>query len=421
MASPFLRKPVFYWSLYDFAASFAVAVFGIYFAQWLVVDHHLSDFKFNMIFVGSSFFLVLTAPVFGVIVDKVRVKLPSLRLITAYSFASLFALSLIAMLAPPTKLVVNVVVAILLAGQYFYQLAYVCYNPLLKELGTEQEQAEISGIGQAASGLGQILGLFLTLPLATGVIYLFGHRDESQVFLPTALLFLILSLPMLLLYKERTHEPVKLDIDVFQEFRRIGQNFRSLGRIPGIQRFLLAYFFFNDAVLTAAHNFPIYIQQVFAVSQFEKTAILGAILISAALGALLAGFIANYTGEKKLLVNLLAAWVVVLPLTALQTELAPFTVCLVVVGLLVGATAAVARAVLTYLTPAAELTHAFSYYAMSERLSTFFGPVVWGLVTTFLLPIGPLRYQVALATMGVFVLLGFLIVRSIPESGHRAD
>jgi UMF1 family MFS transporter len=308
------------WALYNYAGAFAAAVFAIYFSQWLVIDNHVSDFKFNMIFVVSSFLLLITAPLFGVLVDKVRVKMPALRLVTVFSFLSLLAVGLLAQFAPANAHIINLVIAFLIIGQYFYQLSFVFYDPLLKELGEETEQAKISGYGEGAAWFGQLSGLIVTLPLATGAIYLLGHRDESQVFIPTALVFLLLVLPMLLFFKEKSKRSKTVTLNIKEEIRNIVEHFLELKRYPGVHRFLLAFFFFNDAILTAGHNFPIYVERVFHADNQTKVILLGSILVAAAIGAVFSGYIAYRVGEKRLLLLLLASWVVILPITALQTE-----------------------------------------------------------------------------------------------------
>lgn len=420
LSSPTLRRQVFIWSLYDFANSFALAVFGLYFSDWLVVQHQVSDLKFNMIFIVSSLLLLFTAPLAGVLIDKVGVKLPSLRIVTIYSFISLAAVGSLAVFAPVTPMVINLVIALLVVGQYFYQFSFIFYNPLLKELGTEEEHAKISGLGQAAGGLGQIIGLTATLPLASGAIYLFGNRGESQVFLPTAIIFLILTLPMLLLFKEQKRPPQHIRINLTQEIRGLWKQFLSLGRYPGVHRFLLAFFFFNDAVLTASHNFPIYVEQVFSLSHQTRSLMLGSIMVAAALGAAGSGWIARRLGTKHTLDLVLGCWIIILPLIALQQHVLPFWVLISVMGILLGASGATARATLTYLTPEQDMAHAFSYYAMTERLASFIGPFAWGLVTSIFADFGSARYQVALLTMTIFIALGLWILQKVPRDQYAS-
>jgi MFS-type transporter involved in bile tolerance (Atg22 family) len=139
----------------------------------------------------------------------------------------------------------------------------------------------------------------------------------------------------------------------------------------------------------------------------------------AAVGAITGGWIASRTGEKKLLVILLSIWVVILPLTALQRTIPFFVVCMVVVGLLSGATAVISRSYMVRLAPPREITHAFSYYAMAERLASFLGPLAWGILTYSFVSQGVVRYQIALAGMAIFVVIGLLLVRTIEE--HKPE
>ncbi len=54
-------KRLVLWSLYDFANSIVMIVFFLYYSQWLVVDRGVSDFWFNMTFVGPiSWGLIVT-------------------------------------------------------------------------------------------------------------------------------------------------------------------------------------------------------------------------------------------------------------------------------------------------------------------------------------------------------------------------
>jgi MFS-type transporter involved in bile tolerance (Atg22 family) len=65
--------------------------------------------------------------------------------------------------------------------------------------------------------------------------------------------------------------------------------------------FLLAYFFFNDAIITSQNNFPIYVQRVFGVSDSIKSILLIGILLTSVLGAFLSGLVADKIGLKKTL------------------------------------------------------------------------------------------------------------------------
>ncbi len=62
----------------------------------------------------------------------------------------------------------------LVLANYFYQFSIVFYNSLLRHIAPPEKWGRISGIGQTGNLLGQVFGLLITLPLASGAVYLFG-------------------------------------------------------------------------------------------------------------------------------------------------------------------------------------------------------------------------------------------------------
>lgn len=408
------RKNIFLWTLYDFANSIAIVVFFLYFSQWLVVEHGVSDLWYNLIFTGASILLFATAPVLGRTSDAMHTRMPFLRAATALLFLSLLAVSLITNFSPKAVLAAAL---FYLVGNYFYQLSFCFYNPLLHDLAPMRLWGRISGRGQFANMLGQIAGLGIALPLAGNAVLLFGAPGRAQTFLPATLLFFALALPMLLFFKEPTaRRPIKFRL--IEEYKTFFRSFKELLRSPGMGRFLLGYFLFNDAVLTASNNFPIFLNQVFHASDRTQSLLLGGILATSAIGALAAGWLSDKIGLKKSLIFILLGWVVVFPAIGLIKSFPIFVGATVAMGLLYGAIWTVTRAVMSYLSPPAQLNHAFSYYTLAERFATFVGPVTWGLITHFLIDLGSVRYRIAAIAMGAFVVAGLLIVRKIPSESR---
>lgn len=407
------KKNIFLWSLYDFANSFPTIAFFLYFSQWLVIDNGVPDIWYNLIFVGSTILLILTAPIGGSISDKVGIKMPYLSIFSILMFLGLMAAGALANFFPVTPTVLTLSALTFLFANYVNQFTFVFYNPLLNQLAPSKLQGFVSGVGLAANWLGQISALLITLPLATGALFLIGAPGRPQTLLPATLIFFLLALPMLIFFQEKgTRKKVK--VDILEEYKVAVKNFISLCKVPGVGRYLLAYFFFNDAMLTAVNNFPIYVERVFQVNDQVKSILAVGILVMAVIGALVTGWFSDKLGLKKSLVSILASWIIAFPIMAIAPNFIIFTIMTVVLGLLYGATWTVSRAVMSYLAPEKGLTHSFSYFTLAERFSTFVGPLSWGLITLLLVHTGDFRYRVAMATMAVFVLIGLLIVRKIP-------
>ena len=407
------KKNIFLWALYDFANSISLIVFFVYFSEWLVVDNKVEDIWYNLIFVGSSILLIFTAPILAAIADKNGQRMLFLQVLTVLQFITFLAASLLALFLPNSIQVAFWSGLAFLLAVYFYQFSFVFYNPILNSIAPPRLQGFISGLGQFANWSGQIFGILITLPLVTGAIFLIGNPGRAQTFLPATVLFFLLSLPMLFLFKEQG-KTRQIKVDLVAEYKSAVRSFIDLCKLPGMGKFLLGYFFFNDAMLTAVNNFPIYLERVFKISDQTKSMLLLGILITSAIGGLVTGWIADKVGLQKMLMAILACWVVLFPLTALMTNFTYFALLTISIGFLYGATWTVTRAVMVSLSPVNRLNHAFSYYAMFERFSTLVGPLSWGLIILLLADTGDFRYRVAFGSMAVFVIIGLLIVRSIP-------
>jgi UMF1 family MFS transporter len=413
------KKNIFLWALYDFANSIVIVAFFLYFSQWLVADAGVSDFWYNMIFVGSTVLLVITAPVYGAIADRRQVYMKYLRIATILQFLFCLLSGLVALFGN------KILHAGLIAGLcymlaiYFYQFSFCFYNPLLVYLAPAEKQGRISGYGQAANWLGQIAGIFISLPLLKHVSF-FGASGRVVPLVPSAIIFFLLALPMLIFFHgpRKTLHTDEITTSYRLEISRYFKNLKSLWLVPGVGAFLLGFFFFNDAVLTSTNNFPIYLEKVFHLGDTKKSILLLAILVTSVIGALIGGYLNDKLGGKKALMGILIGWMILFPSIGLQSAFNIFAGLTIVMGLLYGATWSVTRAVMARLVPKDNLNHSFSYYTLAERFANVTGPLTWGLVSTLLASQGALAYRVAISSMAVFILVGIFFARKIPSDNN---
>ncbi len=404
------KKNVFLWTLYDFANSVVVIVFFLYFSQWLVVDRGVPDFWYNMIFTIGSALLLLTAPILGGIADKNGRQLNYFNRITVLVFFFYVLTSIITLFF--TEKVFLAALFFLIAN-YLYQFSFVFYNAFLHCIAPREKWGRVSGVGQTGNWLGQIAGLLITLPLASGAVYLVGEAGRAQTFLPAVIIFFVLALPMVLFFKLPKSEKIDVKINLREEYENYWKRFKELIRSPNVGLFLLAYFFFNDAIITTSTNFPIYLQNVFAVSDSTKSMLLIGILVTSAIGAFCSGWVADRIGLKKALMIVLGSWVVLLPLLGLTSNFPIFIFLTVMMGFLYGSIWTVTRATMMTLCPKDKLNFGFSFYALAERVSTLVGPLAWGIITSVFMSWGPVRYRIAIAVMAIFVAIGIFFLRKI--------
>ena len=404
------KKNIFLWTLYDFANSIVSIVFFLYFSQWLVIDRGVADFWYNMIFAIGSALLLLTAPILGSIADKTGRQQSYFNRITVLSLVCFLAVSFITLFFSQKAFLAAL---FFLLANYLYQFSFVFYNAFLYRISPSEKWGRVSGLGIGANYLGQVVGLLITLPLAGGTVYLIGEVGRAQTFLPATILFFVLALPMLLFFKLPKEENFDYKINLKEEYRSQWRKFKELISDRNMKLFLLAFFFFNDALITLLNNFPIYLQNVFGVSDKLKTTLLGGVLITSIFGAIFSGFIVDRIGLKKSLLVVIGVWVIFLPILGLNTNFNIFMALCILMGFLFGAIWTVNRAVMTALTPKEKLNFGFSFYTLAERTSTLVGPLFWGLITYVFIDFGIVRYRIAMIVMAAFVATGFYFVRKV--------
>ena len=403
------KRNIFLWILYDFANSLVSIVFFLYFAQWAVIDRGVSDLHFNLTFTIAAILLLFTVPLTGTLLDKYIRRITGIRYTT---IITVLLYSLCALSAISNKELSALIFFTL--GLYTYLLSFTFYTPLINDISKPEKRGLVSGLGITANYLGQVVGLLIALPFSTGSLEFFGSNPRAETLLPSVIAFFILSLPMLFLFKEPKKESEKL---LFKNgIREMITETKLLFSASSVGLFLLAYFLFNDAILTASNNFPIFLEQVWGVSDTIKTYILLGILITSAIGGTLSGYIADKCGHKRTLLFILSGWVILLPLIGLATNFVVFVVATTIMGLWFGSNWAVSRSLMSSIAPKGKHNLAFAYFSLAERASSFIGPIVWGLVVSNLLSLGSTRYRIAVVAITAFVLLGLIALIKVKEN-----
>lgn len=406
------KRNIFLWILYDFANSIVSIVFFLYFAQWIVIDGGIPDIYFNLAFTISAILLLFTVPLTGVLLDKFLRRITGLRYTTIFTTLFYGACALFAVYN-------NAIGALIFftLGLYSYLLSFTFYTPLINDISKKGKRGLISGLGISANYLGQVAGLLIVLPLATSSLSLFHSSPRAETLLPSVLIFFILSLPMLFLFKEPKKPRKKLQLVL--RLKEMITETKLLFSLSSVSLFLLSYFLFNDAIMTISNNFPIFIEQVWGVSDTIKTYILLGVLISSAIGGVVSGFIADKFGHKKTLMAILAGWLIILPFIGFTTDFVLFVVSTTIMGLWYGSSWTVSRSVMSFVAPKGKHNLAFAYFGLAERASSFIGPIVWGLVVTNLVSIGSYRYRLAGLAVTGFVLLGLIALSRVKMKGKN--
>lgn len=391
------KKKLFLWSLYDFANSIVYINFILYFAQWIVVDAGLSDFSYNAIFAITSVILLFSAPVLASRTDlhggaKWWLNVATIATFSFYMLSAIFAWMNVNVL---------LIALLFLVGQYFYQLSFVFYNPMLDDIADESHKSRVSGIGNFASSVGFVVGILITLP--------FSDSRIIPLLISTPIFFL-LALPMMIFYEEPKHADKSDSLEKPQNI-----NITSLKKmisffiLSAATPMLVAFFFFNDALLTVSNNYSIFLERVFQTPDKIKSILLLAILVTSAVGSVIAGWLGDKIGALKTLKLIMISWVILLPLMAVAPNFMTIAILTPIMGLFIGSAWTVTRAHLIEILPENDKRYGFSFYTIAERFATLVGPITWGGIIG-IMGVQGLSYRIAVGVMTLFIIIGLIIL-----------
>lgn len=404
------KRNIFLWALYDFANSIVMIAFLFYFSQWLVVDHGKPSWWFNASLVVSSALFIVSSPFLSRQIDRTKNKIKGLRLWTGISFLGFCLLSTLALTTSGLELLTTVLYTL---SSYAYLICFLYFTPMLNDLSTDSNRSYISGIGQGANSIGQVAGVLVTLPFVNGIT-LFGDPGRVQAFLPATLLFGLLALPMLFLYREPRNNAFERKPETAENFMSLLKNLFSHKPLMFL---FLGYFLFSDALITFSNNFALYLEIVHRVSDTIKSILTAGILVLASLGAVILGRVADKIGKIKILKIILIIWVVLFAIMAFVTNFSLLIPVFLLAGILFGPVWGISRALVGELSPPSLLASSYGYYVVAERFATFIGPLVWS-ITIITVGEGPQGYQAAMVSLSILLLVSIFALNRVKEGAE---
>jgi UMF1 family MFS transporter len=285
--------------------------------------------------------------------------------------------------------------------------------------------------------------MLVVLPFVTGSLFginvpLITGGGKAASFLPTAALFMAFSIPMFLWVKERpVTQTVKTGLA--GAYRDVWDGLKQTDKYPGVLRFLIADYFFEDAVTTVILNIGLYCSLVVGFTEGEISAFLIISTLSAVIGSYIIGLVATRMSLKKLLNGIVWGWVICLAVFLITDNRAVIWALGSVVGVLLGGLWTTSRPMLAELVPRQELGRFFGLFSLSGRAAAIVGPLIWTLAVylfnserplgqwfaaTFDLEtasIDKLPYKMGVATLALMMLVGLILFRKVPETRRPAD
>jgi UMF1 family MFS transporter len=441
------------WALYDFANTiFSMNVATLYFSVWLIADLHASNTVYALGNGISSLLVVASVPLLGAISDARRRRKVWVLWFTIASCIACAAIGILGQLTLPiagaetiggaalsadwNPSIGNfgwVLVAFIIAN-YTYQAAQPFYNAMMPELVPPEEQGRLSGIGTAVGYVGTIVGLLLVAPFFSGAFPLLGalpgsvigwlrtgvpytaHAGRVSVFVPTAILFLLFSLPLFVFCRDHHARREHVPIAWRTVFADVATTLRDTRAHPGVFSFIFASFLYQDAIGTITSFMALYAVKAMGFARGTEVTLFLVLTLPAIVGSYIAGRLVDRFGARTTLVGTVVTWIVLLlAMIAVPTQQA-FWIVGLLIGFNFGAVPTAERPMLLSLVPEDEAGRFFSLMLLSSRAAAVAGPLVWGLTVDLLEPSRgtDLAYRAAVVTVMAMFALSLLLLRRVP-------
>lgn len=436
------RKEIFGWGMYDWANSaFSTTVgtvfLGPYIAGLARATAEAAGTQTVSLFgipIAPDSFLpycisfsvglqVLFLPILGAIADYSNLRKHMMQL-----FATIGAVATILMFFLTGNLWWLGGLLFVIANLSF-GAAIVFYNAYLPDIASEDERDRVSSYGWAMGYLGG--GILLALNLA---FFIFSEdigvpSDLAvRINLATAgiwwLGFAFITWSRL---RSRRAARTLLIGETYASigFKQLRKTISEVKSFPETLKFLLAYFLYNDGIQTVIAVSSTFaaaplIQGGLELPQDTLIAVILMIQFVAFGGALFWGKLAKRIGAKQAIIVSLIIWagVVIYAYGGLKGEsrATEFFILGMFIAVVLGGSQAISRSLFAQMIPNSKEAEFFSFYEISERGTSWIGPLVFGLANQIY---GDLR--IAILSLILFFVMGLLLLPRVNIEKAIAD
>ena len=427
------RRTVFGWAMYDWANSAYITTFGAivaaFFTGVIVPEEGFNGMSgetlWALVVSGGAFILFLAMPVLGAVADYASAKRRFLRTFAVVGAVTTMVLPLV----PDGAVVTFLLVA--LATQIAFVAGNVFYDGFLPIISTDDTIDQVSSKGFAFGYLGG--GLYVLL---AGALILLSHEGVIGLAETTAqrigiagagiwwLAFTSFSLRRLPEDGQATPLPDAMGGQrrwmgyARLGFRRTLTTAKKLLGFKQVLLFIVAFFFYNDAVNTVIVVTGAYATETLQLAATEIIITFLIVQFVAFGGALFFGIVAGRIGAKVTIMLTLVIWIGIaiaayflpvgqpLPLYALGA----------IVGLVLGGVQALSRSLYGTMIPEEASAEFYGFFTVFSKFSAIWGPLVFALVSGFT---GSGRPAI-LSVVG-FLVIGLLILSRVDVAEAQAS
>jgi UMF1 family MFS transporter len=349
----------------------------------------------------SVLLTVFVLPVVGAVADRTARKKQLLALFTYLGAAATIGLFFLT----GTRYLLGALLFVV--ANIAYGATNVIYHSFLPQIAGPDERDRVSSVGWAIGYVGG--GLLLAVNV---VAVLIGGEDNKAEIARYSIVSAGLwwaawtTVPLIRLHNRppaagAAHGPVLTD-----GFKQLWRTLRHLRLF-----FLLAYLIYNDGIQTVISQASVFADKELHLEQSVQVETILMVQFLAFFGALLLGRIARRFGAWRTVLASLLVWIVVLVLAYLLQAGQPLQFMLLgaLIGIVLGGSQALSRSLFSQLIPKGSEAEYFGLYEISSDATSWLGPLLFGLsyqVTD--------SYRIAIISLLVFFVVGFVLLLSVP-------
>ena len=409
------RFQIFSWTLFDFAnTAFSVIIVTVIYSRYFT--NHVAGGQRTLWGLAVSLSMIAAAvlsPPLGAAADFAHSRK---RYLFIFSLACILCTSLMFFV---TDGMITLGLFLFIIANVGFEGGLVFYDAFLPTLTSKNNYGRVSGYGFAMGYIGALAVLtiiYFILPDQASPEYLYYVRLS---FVIAAVFFLVFSLPIFLFVPEpRRPRPIDLSF-IRSGFQEAGKTFNALfirKEHPAIARFLIAFFIYNDGILTIIAFAAIFAERILQMSDIDIITFFAIVQSSAIIGSLIFGVVTDAIGPKKTITMTLILWVAISVGAYFINSITMFYVVGLGAGMAIGSSQSASRSMMALLTPPEREAEFFGFYdGLCGKASAVVGPLVYGIISDLT------NERLAALALTTFFLGGLIILQGVKEPARQSE
>ncbi len=379
--------------------------FSLYFKEIVVGGSGRGDLLWGVAVSISMLLTALISPVLGAAADfSSRRK----RFLFGFTIVSILCTALLYFVKP--GMIVEGMVLFILANIGF-EGGLVFYDAFLPNITTERSYGRVSGYGFAMGYVGSLATLLIAMPLyANGFIESNQHNIRLS-FLIAAIIFFVFSAPLFIFFRDHKKKFEHKPSYILAGIQRVGETIGHLKNYKNTARFLLAFFIYNDGILTVISFSSLFATHTLGFTLQEILLLFALVQASGIVGSLVFGVITDKIGAKKTININLLLWMGIVAGAYFVQSKEMFYLIGIIAGSSLGASQSASRSLMAQLTPKEREAEFFGFYdGLCGKASAVVGTFLFGLISYI-----TNDQRIAVLTIGLFFIIGFALLQSVNE------